>query len=750
MSAPTMSRTGSGGGSTTRAMAAGPRAASRKNTAVCPSYLGAHVGRLTRLDACGRPVEGPESVVTFDSAVTLGFEPEVSEGEAVDTRNMAGNLCVSASTPDVLSGINVTIEFCAIDPAALQIMNPTWKIVRNAQGVITGVRIGETFSSQYGFALEVWPKTAGGGAGACEDDTEDEDPNDPSSLSGYFLLPWVNGRAPEEWEITGDELMTFTVAGRTRGGSPWGTGPYLVTRDEMGNPSPLLMPIENGQGSSGYRHPITNRPVTDPDHFHDDVTTVLPPAAGCGAHPLWRPDLNVSCTDSGVTVTVTNLDQISDPEDTDQQGRRPSVWVTWGDGSNRQDIANPVDENGNPTGTPGTLTHQYAVPTEHKITVEAPNGAYRIVRADPSATLEITPADVSRVEVAQSVQLQAVQTPGGGGDPVTVTADAEWTSSDPAIATVGNSTTAQRGRVTGIAPGTVTITAAYGCHTVERSITVVGPVQSISLDGPSEVTTGQTISLTATAHRQGGDTEDMTATAEWSSSNSAVATVNNAQSKGTVSGVAAGTATIRARVQTPSGQRMGEKQITVNAPVTTDSVAVSGAGSVTAGQTVDLTAEATMSDGTTQDVTSSATWSSDATGVATVSGGTVTGVSAGTAQITAASGGKTSPNHAVQVNPSVQSLAASPSTTSLNVDATQQITATATMSDSSTQDVTADATWESDNPGVATVGTGQNAGLITGVADGSTTVTATYGGRTAQVSVTVPAAAASTRKSTRT
>ncbi|MBA8827925.1 uncharacterized protein YjdB, partial [Saccharopolyspora lacisalsi] len=55
-----------------------------------------------------------------------------------------------------------------------------------------------------------------------------------------------------------------------------------------------------------------------------------------------------------------------------------------------------------------------------------------------------------------------------------------------------------------------------------------------------------------------------------------------------------------------------------------------------------------------------------------------------------------------------------------------------------------------DNPGVATVGTGSNAGLITGVADGSTTVTATYGGRTAQVSVTVPAATASTRKSTRT
>lgn len=86
----------------------------------------------------------------------------------------------------------------------------------------------------------------------------------------------------------------------------------------------------------------------------------------------------------------------------------------------------------------------------------------------------------------------------------------------------------------------------------------------------------------------------------------------------------------------------------------------------------------------------------------------------------------------------LESIAASPSSVSLNVDGTQQLTVTATYSDASEADVTADATYVSDNETVATVSTG---GLITGVAEGSAAVTVSYteGGitKTDTVSVTV-------------
>jgi len=70
-------------------------------------------------------------------------------------------------------------------------------------------------------------------------------------------------------------------------------------------------------------------------------------------------------------------------------------------------------------------------------------------------------------------------------------------------------------------------------------------------------------------------------------------------------------------------------------PTTPSSIAVSGAAPIV-GSTAQFTATATMSDGTTQDVTSQATWQSSDAAIATVSAtGAVTGVGAGTASVTA-------------------------------------------------------------------------------------------------------------------
>lgn len=73
--------------------------------------------------------------------------------------------------------------------------------------------------------------------------------------------------------------------------------------------------------------------------------------------------------------------------------------------------------------------------------------------------------------------------------------------------------------------------------------------------------------------------------------------------------------------------------------------------------------------------------------------------------------------------PPVVSVAVTPSSFTVGVTATQAMTATATRADGSTFDVTATATWASTDATKATV---NSSGVVTGVATGSCTITATY------------------------
>lgn len=68
--------------------------------------------------------------------------------------------------------------------------------------------------------------------------------------------------------------------------------------------------------------------------------------------------------------------------------------------------------------------------------------------------------------------------------------------------------------------------------------------------------------------------------------------------------------------------------------------------------------------------------------------------------------------------------------------ATSQLTTTSTKTDLSTANVSATAVWSSDTPAKATVSV---AGLVTGVAAGTSVITATYAGYSKSVTFTVTA-----------
>ncbi len=89
------------------------------------------------------------------------------------------------------------------------------------------------------------------------------------------------------------------------------------------------------------------------------------------------------------------------------------------------------------------------------------------------------------------------------------------------------------------------------------------------------------------------------------------------------------------------------------------------------------------------------------------------------------SGGNPSGTSVVTGNSAtLASLAVTPATPSITQGATQQFTATGTLSDGSKQDLTNSVTWTSSSTTVATV---SSSGLASGVAPGSSTITATSG-----------------------
>ena len=124
-------------------------------------------------------------------------------------------------------------------------------------------------------------------------------------------------------------------------------------------------------------------------------------------------------------------------------------------------------------------------------------------------------------------------------------------------------------------------------------------------------------------------------------------------------------------------------------------------------------------------------WSSSNPSVATVSGGKVTAVKAGTATITATAGSKTA-SCAVTVtdkNIAVQSVTLN--STSLALAVGESGTLTASVNPSNATDKTV--TWNSSNTSVATV----SGGRVTAVKAGTATITATAGGKSASCTVTV-------------
>ncbi|WP_052723766.1 Ig-like domain-containing protein [Paenibacillus wulumuqiensis] len=128
--------------------------------------------------------------------------------------------------------------------------------------------------------------------------------------------------------------------------------------------------------------------------------------------------------------------------------------------------------------------------------------------------------------------------------------------------------------------------------------------------------------------------------------------------------------------------------------------------------------------GNTTDVSDKATWSTSSAAVATVKSGQVTPVSVGTTTITAKYGDLAATKKVTVTSP-YTALALSPAAgTNVTIGEPVEFTATATKQDGSTVDVTDSVTWSTYDIKVAKVVEGK----VTGISQGTTSLTAKYAG----------------------
>lgn len=301
----------------------------------------------------------------------------------------------------------------------------------------------------------------------------------------------------------------------------------------------------------------------------------------------------------------------------------------------------------------------------------------------------------SQILVGESLTITPVFTPADATE-TTLT----WSTSDANIATVSN------GVVTGVNPGTVTITATTVNNlTATCTVTVKQPVTSITLNPETAtILKGKTLTIEATVLPE--NAEDKTLT--WTSSNPTVATVND----GVVEALAQGEAIITA---TSANGITASSTITV-IDKATEIVLDYYDIEVIAGNTFQLTATL-LPEGCEPETL---TWSSSHTSIATVDdNGLVTAVSPGTASITVMSSTGLTANCTVYVLPV---LVETVTVTPFNVEAVEgtSVQLKAEVSPTNATDTTV--TWKSNNENVATV---DETGIVTIQSPGDAIVTAT-------------------------
>ena len=339
-----------------------------------------------------------------------------------------------------------------------------------------------------------------------------------------------------------------------------------------------------------------------------------------------------------------------------------------------------------------------------------------ILKVQPSlVSIQITPQQPSLpAGTIQPIKATGTFTDGSQQD---LSASVNWTSSALAVAGIS-----PNGDVTCLAAGKTTLTATALGVSGSTQLTVTSASLASIAVSPANPAIGAGVNqqFKAMGTFKDGSQRDVTTSVSWTSSGSAVATID---SSGVAQALAPGQVTI-----TASGAGLAG---TANLTVTNASLAsiqiTPASPSIMAGGTEQFSAIEIFSDGSSADITPGVTWQSSVLTVAGMSNssqGLAVSTGTGNTRISAVFGNLTA-STTLTVKDQLVSIAVAPSTVSLLTGDSQQFSATGTYASGVTQDLTTLASWSSSVPGVATV---SSSGLATTFSSGQAEIHASSGG----------------------
>ena len=342
--------------------------------------------------------------------------------------------------------------------------------------------------------------------------------------------------------------------------------------------------------------------------------------------------------------------------------------------------------------------------------------------------LQLTPTAIALAKgTSQSLQVIARYFSGGTGD---VTDNVSWHLSDNTLASIDNETH----EITAIKEGAGTITARWNSNQISSNAATlsVNAAQLVSIyviPSWNEVIHRNSTRFEAFGLYSDGSYQDITSLVSWSNSDTSKATVL----KGDVLALAAGTTQISANF---NGVHANVAELHIIADVLTEIVISPADGQILLGASEQFSAVGHYQSGQQIDITTDngVIWRADSSNLQIDNHGLATAIFAQDDKITITASKSAIEGSTLSkiIEPDVDSLKVS----LRNSDHPQEITrgtklaiiATATMSDNTTKDVSSSVDWyESSDSEHTTI---SSSGWVTAIWPGTSTITATYNGKT--------------------
>jgi hypothetical protein len=182
-------------------------------TAICPSVIHLCFIRVTRLDAVGNPVAGPNNSYTTNEPIMLTVTPDILAGEVKDQKGGCDQLISTYRGQDILKRFNLELDL-GVDEPGLEEMLTGGSAIVDTSGDPIGVQFPLPCGTQQPYvAIEAWQ------------DLWDCD-HQPSVPYPYKRWVWPSSRWQRGPVTLQNDFTQPKFTGFTLGNPNWGLGIY--------------------------------------------------------------------------------------------------------------------------------------------------------------------------------------------------------------------------------------------------------------------------------------------------------------------------------------------------------------------------------------------------------------------------------------------------------------------------------------------------------------------------------------------